>query len=369
MGGSGRTGHAFISYAPVDAAAVDRLQRRLEAAGIPVWRDVSMLPGDDWRATIRRAITDDALVFLACFSAGSLSRGASRQNEELTLAVEQLRARLPDEPWLIPVRFDNCVVPDRDIGGGRTLGSIRPADLFGERADGETERLITAIWRILGGAGQRPGPAAAPEGGPEPGHGPAGGDADSGPVPGNGRPWFRQVRSWDVAIRAAWIGGACVIIGALIALVPYFLGGASSPASAGSRFTYTVNPTKWAPQPVPGLTLATGDVVTITAISGYWVCADAAGAAGIGGNPRYVASYPAWAVPSAPYCSLIGKVGDGPWQELGQQRSFVASRSGGLALTVNEIMPENCPQPPNSTSCYADNTGAITIVIRVHPAS
>ena len=78
---------------------------------------------------IRRAITDDALVFIACFSQRSLSRSKTFQNEELTLAIDQLRLRRPEEPWLIPVRFDECEIPDRDLGGGRTLASIQRADL------------------------------------------------------------------------------------------------------------------------------------------------------------------------------------------------------------------------------------------------
>ena len=68
-------GHAFISYVREDKATVDRLQRILEAAGISVWRDTADLwPGEDWTAKIREAITEDALVFLACFSDRSLTR-------------------------------------------------------------------------------------------------------------------------------------------------------------------------------------------------------------------------------------------------------------------------------------------------------
>ena len=113
-------GHVFISYVREDSDRVDKLQRTLQAAGIPVWRDTADLwPGEDWRIMIRRAITDNALVFMACFSRASLARGKSYQNEELTLAIEQLRLRSPHDPWLIPVRFDACEIPDRDIGGGR----------------------------------------------------------------------------------------------------------------------------------------------------------------------------------------------------------------------------------------------------------
>ena len=74
----------------------------LSGAGIPVWRDTAELqPGDDWRARIRQAVIEDARVFLACFSRNTALRGKSYQNEELMLAVEQLRLRRPAERWLI----------------------------------------------------------------------------------------------------------------------------------------------------------------------------------------------------------------------------------------------------------------------------
>src|ERR1051326_6358918 len=90
-------GHAFISYVREDSGEVDVLQRTLEAAGIPVWRDTASLwPGEDWRARIRSAITRDALVFIVCFSSRSAARRQSYQNEELLLAIDQLRRRQPD---------------------------------------------------------------------------------------------------------------------------------------------------------------------------------------------------------------------------------------------------------------------------------
>jgi hypothetical protein len=144
-------GHAFISYVREDSHDVDKLQRTLEVAGISVWRDTADLwPGEDWRVKIRRAITDDALVFIACFSSRGLGRAKSYQNEELLLAIDQLRLRRPDDPWLIPVRFDDCDIPDLDLGGGRTLASIQRVDLFSDRRELGTARLVAAILRILG---------------------------------------------------------------------------------------------------------------------------------------------------------------------------------------------------------------------------
>jgi hypothetical protein len=89
-------------------------------------------------------------VFIACFSSQSVARVKSYQNEELVLAIEQLRLRRPDDPWLIPVRFDDCPIPDLDLGGGRTLASIQRVDLFGNQRYLGTARLEAAVIHIRG---------------------------------------------------------------------------------------------------------------------------------------------------------------------------------------------------------------------------
>jgi replicative DNA helicase len=143
-------GHVFLSYVQEDVRAVDNLQRVLEAAGIRVWRDKNSLwPGQDWRSEIRNAITGGALAFIACFSCNSASREVSYQREELMLAFEQLRVRRPDGLWLIPVRLDDCVIPDLEIGGGRTLTSIQRIDLFGDDDREGVARLVATVLRIL----------------------------------------------------------------------------------------------------------------------------------------------------------------------------------------------------------------------------
>src|SRR5579863_6987597 len=129
-------GRVFISYVREDSERVDALQRLLETAGILVWRDTAdVRPGERWDRRIRRAIADDSLIFIACFSQASAGRLKSYQRREILIAVEQLQLRQPDDPWLIPVRFDECVIPDYDLGGGASLASVQRADLFGERYD------------------------------------------------------------------------------------------------------------------------------------------------------------------------------------------------------------------------------------------
>jgi bifunctional DNase/RNase len=143
--------HVFISYGHVDSVAVDRLQHCLESAGLRVWRDTADLwPGQDRRARIRQAISSNALVFIACFSTSSLARVSSSQNEEFTLAIEEIRRRLVAVPWIIPVRFDSCEIPDLELGGGRSLRSIQRADLFGPDISNNLERLVTTIRELAG---------------------------------------------------------------------------------------------------------------------------------------------------------------------------------------------------------------------------
>lgn len=149
-GSAARRPHAFISYVREDADAVDRVQQILEENGIPTWRDTDDLwPGEDWRLRIREAITENSLVFIACFSDNSFAKRVTFQNDELAVAIEQMRLRTPDQPWLIPVRLSDCTIPAHDIGGGRTLGSLQRVDLFEEHWDRGVTRLVAGVRRIL----------------------------------------------------------------------------------------------------------------------------------------------------------------------------------------------------------------------------
>jgi hypothetical protein len=149
-GGVPAPGYAFLSYVREDRHRADRLQAILEAAGIRVWRDTSDLwPGTDWKLHIKDAITNGSFAFLACFSEHSASRSRSYQNEELVLAVEQMRLRAPGVAWLLPVRFANCDIPPFDLGANRTLDSLQFIDLYGDQWERGASRLVGAVTRIL----------------------------------------------------------------------------------------------------------------------------------------------------------------------------------------------------------------------------
>lgn len=117
--------HVFISYVREDSSVVDRLIRELKRSGVQVWLDRSdIAPGERWRSAIRRAIREGDF-FLACFSSAYAVKSRSYMNEELTLAIEELRQRPSARSWFIPILLSNCELPDRDIGGGETLNAIQ----------------------------------------------------------------------------------------------------------------------------------------------------------------------------------------------------------------------------------------------------
>ena len=153
-------GYVLISPAPDDSAGTDRLVRVLGQAAMPVWLAAAELrPGQDRRVEIREAITRHAVAFLACFSRASIGRERSQQNDELTLAIDQLRLRRFGDSWLIPIRFDDCQIPERDIGGGRTLADLEPVDLFGADYEQHARRLVEAIRQLLGRGAEPTSPA------------------------------------------------------------------------------------------------------------------------------------------------------------------------------------------------------------------
>ena len=121
--------YVFISYVRENSEIVQRLRDILQTYGIEVWLDKEQLrPGHRWADAIRDAISEGAF-YIACFSHAYNERSKTYMNEELTLAVEELRQRPTDHSWFIPVLLDNCEVPNRNIGGGETLRSLQWVNL------------------------------------------------------------------------------------------------------------------------------------------------------------------------------------------------------------------------------------------------
>ncbi len=134
----------FISYVRENCDTVQRLVQALEARGVDVWFDQTHLEvGDRWPDVIRREIAEGDF-FIACFSAELMNRTEGFVFEELTQAIERLRRRPTDKPWLLPVLLSDCEIPDRDIGAGATLRSIHHVELHKDWDEG-IQRILQVV--------------------------------------------------------------------------------------------------------------------------------------------------------------------------------------------------------------------------------
>jgi hypothetical protein len=103
--GRGRL-RAFLSYASQDRAAVLELRERLQAAGVDAWMDDKLLPGQEWRLEIDRALRESDVV-LACLSRVSLAKEGYVQ-KELRVALDRQDEKPPGTIFVIPVLLDAC---------------------------------------------------------------------------------------------------------------------------------------------------------------------------------------------------------------------------------------------------------------------
>lgn len=121
---------AFMSYVRNDTEVVTKLKIDLERNEIDIWIDTEkLLPGVRWRDEIREAIKNGDY-FIACISRNYLMKKKSYMNEELTIAIEELRLRPTERLWFIPVLLDPVEIPKRPIGAGETLQDIQHVELF-----------------------------------------------------------------------------------------------------------------------------------------------------------------------------------------------------------------------------------------------
>lgn len=127
----------FIAYVEEDVLFAKKLYQEFEENGFRPWLDKKMLmPGQNWPRAIETAIqTSD--FFVACFSRRAISKRGSFHSE-LRYALF-CAAKVPlDEIFLIPLRLDDCVVPNR------ISKQIQYLDLF-PQWDAGVSRLIAIM--------------------------------------------------------------------------------------------------------------------------------------------------------------------------------------------------------------------------------
>ena len=101
----------FLCYAREDEEPVKTIYQRLTDAGFKPWMDtMDLLCGEAWEIGIERAIRR-ADIFLACLSSNSIKKRGFVQ-KELTRALDILKEKLDEDIYIIPVRLDDCEVPE-----------------------------------------------------------------------------------------------------------------------------------------------------------------------------------------------------------------------------------------------------------------
>jgi hypothetical protein len=118
----------FISYVSENYPVATEIANVISENGFDVWLDKNKLkPGQRWLDEIRKAIQTGSF-FIPLFSKEWVNRERSVANDELLIAIAEMRNRPYDRAWLIPVKINECVVPEIPIGPDQTLSSIHYTD-------------------------------------------------------------------------------------------------------------------------------------------------------------------------------------------------------------------------------------------------
>jgi len=106
------TARIFISYAREDANLVRQIYTRLSTEGFRPWLDTEeILPGQDWDRAITKALRQADFI-MVCLSSRSVAKRGYLQ-KEFKQAMDQWSQMLSDDIYLIPVRLDECKVPEQ----------------------------------------------------------------------------------------------------------------------------------------------------------------------------------------------------------------------------------------------------------------
>ena len=132
----------FLAHASEDKPAVLALHERLKQAGYKPWLDKKdLIPGQNWRSVIPKAIADSQL-FIACLSQRSIAKQGFVQRE-FKMALNQYADRPPNSIYLIPLRLDECDIPDlRQEEYGLNLRDLHWLDYWEEDGFEQLERAI-----------------------------------------------------------------------------------------------------------------------------------------------------------------------------------------------------------------------------------
>ena len=132
----------FLAHASEDTEQVIELYDRLAEQGYQSWLEVKeLLAGQDWRVEIPKAI-DNSEFLILCLSQTSVKKQRYRE-QKLLLALNQYAQKTLGTILLVPIKLDNCQVPDWELPQlGVNLQDIKWLNYW--QADG-FKQLVKAI--------------------------------------------------------------------------------------------------------------------------------------------------------------------------------------------------------------------------------
>lgn len=102
----------FISYAKEDFIYAERLYNYLENNGFKPWIDKKgILPGQDWNFVIKKELREANYIILLLSDISVQKRGYIQR--EFKTALDYVEEKLEDDIYLIPLKINNCVVPEK----------------------------------------------------------------------------------------------------------------------------------------------------------------------------------------------------------------------------------------------------------------
>ncbi len=128
----------FISHAEEDLKVAKKIYNDLKSAGLKPWLDnKDILPGQNQKTAINQAIKNSSY-FLALLSSNTVSKKGNVQKEQ-KIALEILNEYPKEHIFIIPIRLDNCEIPDEK------LQNLQKVDLFPSYESG-----LNKILHVLG---------------------------------------------------------------------------------------------------------------------------------------------------------------------------------------------------------------------------
>jgi hypothetical protein len=132
----------FLCHSSGDKPQVRSLYQRLVKDGVDPWLDEKkLLPGQQWREEIKRAVRS-ADVVIVCLSPESVSKEGFVQRE-IKYALDAAEEKPPGTIFIIPVRLEECPVPEQ-------LAEFHWVNLFEENGYGQMIQALRIRAQSLG---------------------------------------------------------------------------------------------------------------------------------------------------------------------------------------------------------------------------